>query len=88
MSAPFGFPLFPFRLMAAMYEGAERERTIQVYVDGILITTWTSSGTTTDFETIVVPSGTQGTVIELQGVLDESEWISIIEVTLNALLSL
>lgn len=51
----------------------------QVYVDGALITTWTSSGTTDDFESIDL-SGTSGEIIEVTGVLGDSEWISIVEV--------
>ena len=55
-------------------------RTVEVYVDGVLVTTWTSSGTTTDFESIDI-SGTSGTAIEIVGVLGNSEWLSIIEVS-------
>ena len=51
-----------------------------MYVDGVLVTTWTSSGTTTDFESIDI-SGTSGTAIEIVGVLGNSEWLSIIEVS-------
>lgn len=52
----------------------------QVYVDGELITTWTSSGTTDDFESIDL-SGTSGELIEVTGILGESEWLSIVEVS-------
>ena len=55
-------------------------RTVEVYVDGVLVTTWTSSGTTTDFESIDI-SGTSGTTIEIVGVLGNNEWLSIIEVS-------
>lgn len=37
---------------AAMYKGDTRTRTLDIYVDDVLETTWTSSGTTTDFETV------------------------------------
>ncbi|CAM9703594.1 unnamed protein product [Ectocarpus fasciculatus] len=33
-----------------MYKGDSRTRTVDVSVDGALVTTWTSSGTTTDWE--------------------------------------
>lgn len=39
---------------------------------------WTSSGETAAFETIEL--GVQGTVIDLHGVLAESDWLSILEV--------
>ena len=63
-----------------MYQGTTRTRTIEVYVDGALITTWTSSGTTEDFESINL-SWASGQVIELTGVLADTEWLSIIEVS-------
>ena len=50
-----------------------------VYVDGVMVTSWTSSGTTTAFENIDL--GVLGQAIELQGVLDGSEWLSIMEVS-------
>lgn len=62
-----------------MYKGTERTRTMEVYVDDALVATWTSSGTTDDFESIDL-SGTSGEVVEVTGLLTTSEWISIIEV--------
>lgn len=62
-----------------MYKGATRTTTAEVYVDGALVTTWTSSGTTSEFETIDL-SGSTGTVVEITGVLGNSEWLSIVEV--------
>ena len=64
-----------------MYKGDTRARTVEVYVDGVLVTTWTSSGTTVGFESIDL-SGTSGSVIDVVGVLGDSEWLSIIEVSL------
>lgn len=52
----------------------------QVYVDGVLFTTWTSSGTTTALESIDL-WGTSGEMIEIVGVLEDSEWLSIVEVS-------
>ncbi|CAM9842773.1 unnamed protein product, partial [Ectocarpus sp. 8 AP-2014] len=66
-------------LRVALYNGDIRVRTIDVSVDGVLVATWTSSGTTDGFESIAFPDGISGTVINLQGVLDDSEWLSIIE---------
>ena len=51
-----------------------------MYVDDVLVTTWTSSGTTAGFESIDL-SGTSGSMIEIVGVLGDSEWLSIIEVS-------
>ena len=62
-----------------MYRGDTRARTMDVYVDGVMVTSWTSSGTTTAFENIDL--GVLGQAIELQGVLDGSEWLSIMEVS-------
>eukprot|EP00903_Cladosiphon_okamuranus_P020463 g18782.t1 len=66
------------QLRLALYKGATRARTVEVYVDGTLVTTWTSSGTTVGFESIDL-SGTSGSMIEIVGVLGDSEWLSIIE---------
>ena len=52
---------------------------MQVYVDGDMVTTWTSSGTTDGFESIGL-TGAAGKAIDIVGVLGESEWLSIIEV--------
>eukprot|EP00903_Cladosiphon_okamuranus_P021656 g19910.t1 len=65
----------------ALYKGDTRKRTIVIYVDDNKITTWTSSGMTTGFESVEL--GTQGQVIELRGVLDDSEWLSILEVEID-----
>lgn len=65
--------------ISAMYLGDERQRTVEVYVDGVLVTTWTSSGTTLDFESIDL-SGSSGQDITITGVLVDSEWLSITEV--------
>ena len=61
-----------------MSKGDERTRTLEIYVDGVIFTTWTSSGTTLDFETVTL--GVTGSTIELRGVLEDSEWLSIMEV--------
>lgn len=61
-----------------MYEGEDRTRTMGIYVDGALQTTWTSSGTTTDFENVALD--VSGNVVELRGVLGDSEWLSVMEV--------
>ena len=61
-----------------MYKGDERTRTVDIYVDGAVITSWTSSGNTLDFETVAL--GVTGSTIELRGMLEDSEWLSIMEV--------
>eukprot|EP00752_Nemacystus_decipiens_P014961 g13320.t1 len=65
-------------LAIAMYKGDSRTRTMDVYVDDVMITSWTSSGTTTAFENIDL--GVSGQTVELRGVLEGSEWLSIMEV--------
>lgn len=65
--------------VSAMYKGTERQVSAEVYVDGALITTWTSSGTTDGFESIDL-SGSSGQLLEVTGVLADSEWLSITEV--------
>ncbi|CAN0364261.1 unnamed protein product [Ectocarpus sp. 8 AP-2014] len=67
-------------LRLAMFKGTERQVSMEVRVDDALVTTWTSSGTTDGFEAIDL-SGTWGQVLEITGVLDDSEWLSIIEVS-------
>lgn len=63
----------------AMYEGSERVRTMEIYVDGALVTTFTTSGTSNFFE-VVYLSGVSGQVVTIEGVLADSEWLSIVEV--------
>ncbi|CAM9991574.1 unnamed protein product [Ectocarpus fasciculatus] len=65
----------------ALYKGDIRTRTIDIYVDGSHITTWTSSGTTTGFESVELMD--QGQVVELVGDLDDIEWLSILEVEID-----
>ncbi|CAM9252697.1 unnamed protein product, partial [Ectocarpus sp. 12 AP-2014] len=67
-------------LRIALFKGTERQVSMEVRVDDALVTTWTSSGTTDGFEAIDL-SGTWGQVLEITGVLDDSEWLSIIEVS-------
>ena len=52
---------------------------MDVYVDDVMVTSWTSSGTTTAFENIDL--GVSGQAVELRGVLEGSEWLSIMEVS-------
>ena len=70
--------------LPALYNGATRTRTLEVFVDGVSVTEWTSSGTTDDFESIDM-SGSSGRLIELVAVLAPTEWISIVEVRLVTL---
>lgn len=71
---------------AALYKGDERTRTLDVRVDGVMVTTWTSSGATLDFENTIEDVfelgsvGVKGQVVELTGVIADSEWLSITEV--------
>lgn len=51
---------------------------MDIYVDSVMLTSWTSSGTTSGFETVDL--GVAGKTVELIGVLTESEWLSIMEV--------
>lgn len=64
-----------------MYKGDLRTRTMDIYVDGAMQTSWTSSGTTTDFENVEL--GVTGQTVELRGVLADSEWLSITEVRVS-----
>lgn len=49
-------------------------------VDSTLVTTWTSSGTTVNFEGIEL-SGYSGQHVTITGVLADMEWLSIVEVS-------
>ena len=51
---------------------------MDIYVDDVKATTWTSSGSTTGFEKVEL--GVSGQSIELRGVLEGSDWLSIAEV--------
>lgn len=61
-----------------MYKGDSRAVTLAIYVDERILKSWTSSGTTNASENIEL--GATGKMIELRGVLDEAEWLSILEV--------
>lgn len=53
---------------------------MEVYVnDSVRVTTWTSSGTTLNFESIDL-LGSSGREITVTGVLADEEWLSITEV--------
>lgn len=78
-------PLAHLENMAALYLGASRVRTMDISVDDTLALTWTSSGATADFEAIDM-SGYSGQDITITGILDTSEWISIVEVKPNHVL--
>lgn len=51
---------------------------MDVFVDDVKSTSWTSSGLTTAPENIEL--GVNGKTVELRGVLEVSEWLSIMEV--------
>lgn len=51
---------------------------LDIHVDGVFSKTWTSSGTTSSFETVSLDSS--GQVVELRGDLGTSEWLSVFEV--------
>lgn len=53
---------------------------MEIHVNDVLQTSWTSSGTTTDFERVDL--SLSGQAIELRGVLADSDWLSIVEVSL------
>lgn len=66
-----------------MYKGDERQRTLEISVDDVvIIPEWKSSGTTLDYETIPMPrGGVKGEVVTLRALLkEEGDWISITEV--------
>lgn len=62
-----------------MYEGDSRQVTMEVRVDGVLITTYTTAGTDHLPDQIIF-TGVSGQVVELTGVLGDSEWLSIVQV--------
>jgi len=53
---------------------------MDIYVDGFKHTSWTSSGLTTAAEHIEL-GGVTGRAVELRGLLEDSEWLSIMEVS-------
>lgn len=57
-----------------------------MHVEGVLASTWTSSGTTFNFESIDL-SGYSGQYITITGVLADVEWLSIVEVSGRTVLS-
>ncbi len=64
----------------ALYMGATRVRTVEVHVDDVLATTWTSSGTVDGFEAIDL-SGYSGRYLTVMSLQDDMEWLSIVEVS-------
>ncbi|CAM9298873.1 unnamed protein product, partial [Ectocarpus sp. 12 AP-2014] len=73
-----GLNIGTVRLLVAMFKGDERTRTLDIGIDNLPYTVWTSSGTTTGFQTIEVD--TMARSISIVGVLEDSEWLSIMEV--------
>lgn len=71
-------------VVADMYKGQERTRTIDILLDGEVATSWVSSGSSDGFETVPLPLSVLGqptSSIELIGVdLADSDWLSIEEV--------
>lgn len=67
-----------FSLAAAMYKGDTRVVDVDIFVDEVKLKSWTSSGTTAEFERVELSA--TGKKIELRGDLDESQWLSIVEV--------
>lgn len=77
---------------SALYRGTTRQRTVSVTVDGTLVRTWESSGTTDDFEVVdltgndggllgnLASFGVSGQVVQITGDLEPNEWLSIVEV--------
>lgn len=64
-----------------------------VTVDGSLVRTWQSSGTTDEFEAVdltgndgelignLASFGVSGRVVQITGELEQNEWLSIVEVS-------
>ncbi|CAM9743994.1 unnamed protein product [Ectocarpus sp. 13 AM-2016] len=61
----------------AQDQGDTRVRTVDVAVDGDLVTTWTSSGTTS--ESVDMSGATGQAVTNIGAELSDSEWLSIVE---------
>ncbi|CAM9398222.1 unnamed protein product [Sphacelaria rigidula] len=76
----FADPLTIEGLKIALYEGELRKRSLEIYIDGVITAAWTSTGTTSDFETLEF-RGT-GSTIELLGLQEATEWLSITEVAI------
>lgn len=70
---------------SALFRGTTRQRTVAIAVDGTLVRTWQSSGTTDDFEVVDLTGneGVSGQVVQITGELQQSEWLSIIEVSVE-----
>ena len=78
-----------------MFRGTTRQRTVSITVDGTLVRTWESSGTTDDFEVVdltgndgellgnLASVGVSGQVVQITGQLGPNEWLSIIEVSVK-----
>ncbi|CAN0341712.1 unnamed protein product [Ectocarpus sp. 12 AP-2014] len=84
ISYDLGAPRDLSELRVALYKGNTRLRTMEVSVDGVSVTTWTSSGMTSSFESIDI-SGYSGEVVSITGVQGDREWLSIIETEIMVL---
>lgn len=74
--------LFRGVVPTALHKGDERTRELEVWIDNVeWVTRWTSSGTTTGFEDILMPMpGIVGEDITIRATLEDGEWIGITEV--------
>ncbi|CAN0239919.1 unnamed protein product [Ectocarpus sp. 12 AP-2014] len=84
ISYDLGAPRDLSELRVALYKGNTRLRTMEVSVDGVPVTTWTSTGMTSSFESIDI-SGYSGEVVSITGDQGDREWLSIIETEIMVL---
>lgn len=76
----FGLPQDIAEIRMALHKGDERTRSVNVLVDGELVTTVMSSGMTLSYESyeLIAP---QATTIVLQAAGSRNDWLSITEVS-------
>lgn len=81
LTLEFDAPQDLVQMDMAFYKGDERTRSVNVWVDGVLLNTITSSGETADYETYPLVAH-QASIVVLQAVdLGNNGWLSITEVT-------
>ena len=78
----FDEPQDIFEIRMAMFKGNERNRTVNIWVDGLLSSTVVTSATTLELEAYELSATQASTIVLQEAGAEENVWLSITEVSL------
>lgn len=76
----FDVPQDIFEIRMSMFKGNERNRTVNVLVDGVLSTTIVTSASTLELEAYALSAPQASTIVLQEAGAEENVWLSITEV--------